>query len=71
MNLEVKLSSKQTRYEREAYNLLALIGDVGGFNGAVIAFPGFLMAIYSDRMFKRALQSEIPVKRKKKKQRVA
>ena len=35
---EFQLSDKYYKYERSAYTILALIGDVGGFNGALLVF---------------------------------
>ena len=51
--------------EREAYTVFTLIGDVGGFNGAIIILPAFLMSFYSERMFQSAIAKEVPVRKKK------
>ena len=51
--------------ERKYYTFMTLIGDVGGFNGAIILFPAFIMSIYSSQMFSSSLNSNIPVKKKK------
>ena len=52
-------------HERKSYTFMTLIGDVGGFNGAIILFPAFIMSIYSSHMFSSSLYSSLPVKRKK------
>ena len=52
-------------YERNYYTFMTLIGDVGGFNGAIILFPAFIMSFYSSHMFSSSLYSKFPVKRKK------
>ena len=43
---------------------MTLIGDVGGFNGAILIVPTFLMGIYSSMMYLSAVLSEIPIKNK-------
>ena len=60
------LSNKKYLYERSVYTLFTLIGDVGGFNGAIVIFPTFFMAIYSERMFKGSISEEIPARKKRK-----
>ena len=43
---------------------MILIGDIGGFNGAIIMFPAFLLAWYSERMYQSSVYQELPVKKK-------
>ena len=64
MDLAIKmmLSSNKYTYERSVYTFFTLIGDVGGFNGAIIILPTFLMAIYSERMYQGSIQEEIPTR---------
>ena len=45
------LADNKYVYERSVYTFFTLIGDVGGFNGAVIILPAFIMSIYSERMY--------------------
>ena len=47
----MQLSQNKYIYERSAYTFFSMIGDIGGFNGAIIILPTFLMAIYSERMY--------------------
>ena len=61
--VEFKLSDKKYTYERSAYTFLMLIGDLGGFNGAILLFQGFIMSFYSSHLFKSKLAQEIPVRR--------
>ena len=49
------LADNKYVYERSVYTFFALIGDVGGFNSAIIILPTFLMTIYSERMYQGAL----------------
>ena len=35
----------------EVYTVFSLLGDIGGFNGAIIILPAYFMAIYSERMY--------------------
>ena len=44
-----------------------MIGDLGGFYGAIVIIPAFLMTIYSENMFYESLQAELPTKRVKTK----
>ena len=62
------LSPQVTTYEREAYTLMTLIADVGGFNGAIIILPSFFMSIYSSKMYEESVSREIPTKRRKRNQ---
>ena len=43
----ISLSDIQYSYERKSYTALMLIGDIGGFNGAILLFLHFLMRFYS------------------------
>ena len=61
-----RLSEKVNQFERQVYTVLALIGDIGGFNGAIITFPSFFMAIYSGRMFNLSLLEEFSIRRTRK-----
>ena len=52
--------------ERQTYTFFTLLGDLGGFNGAIIIFPSYLMSFYSERMFRSALAGEVPIRKKKR-----
>jgi len=65
--LKIILDDKVIAMERQAYTLFTLIGDVGGFNGAIIIFPAFILSFYSESMFKTDLSSEVPVRKSKRK----
>ena len=62
----LNLSEKEQIYERNAYNMFTLIGDIGGFNGAIVILPSYLMSIYSSQMFKMALSQDFKVHKSKK-----
>ena len=49
--IKLMLSTNKYVYERSVYTFFTLIGDVGGFNSAIIILPTFLMSIYSKRMY--------------------
>ena len=51
----MQLSENKYIYERSVYTFFNLIADVGGFNGAIIILPTFVMAIYSKRMYKGSI----------------
>ena len=41
---------------------MTLVGDVGGFNGAVIVFPAVLLSFLTEKMYHKAIAEDIPVK---------
>ena len=38
-----------------------LLADAGGFNGAVIIIPGYLMSFYTEGMLKTSFVAKTPV----------
>ena len=55
ISITMQLSENKYIYERSVYTFFNLIADVGGFNGAIIILPTFVMAIYSKRMYKGSI----------------
>ena len=55
ISIVLRLSANKYIYERSVYTFFALLGDVGGFNGAIIILPTFVMAIYSERMYQGSI----------------
>ena len=51
MRIIINLDDRLINYEREAYTVFTLLGDLGGFNSAIIILPAYLLNIYSERMF--------------------
>ena len=45
------LSNKKRRIERQAYTFMILVGDIGGFTGAIIGLPSLILSWYSNRKF--------------------
>ena len=68
ISIVLRLSANKYIYERSVYTFFALLGDVGGFNGAIIILPTFVMAIYSERMYQGSIQEQIPARKLRKKQ---
>ena len=64
--LELVISNQKHEHEREFYKLMTLVGDIGGFQGAVIMLPAFLMSLYTPKMFEVSIASEMPIKKKRK-----
>ena len=58
------LSDRKWHHERSAYTAMTLIGDVGGFNGAMVLLPTYLMSYFSFVMYKWTITEEMPVKKK-------
>ena len=48
---------------------MTLIGDIGGFQGAIFMVPAFILSFYTPKMFEASLLSDMPVKRTKKQRR--
>ena len=67
MDLIIELSDIKRTYERQAYTFMTLLGDIGGFNSAILVFPVFLMAWYSEKMYQSSVYQELPVKKKNQK----
>ena len=51
MDIIFKLADTRYKYERAPYTIFVLLGDFGGFQGAIIMLPGYLMSLYTSRMF--------------------
>ena len=66
-SVRFQLSDIKRTSERSAYTFMILIGDIGGFNGAVFIFPAFFLSWYNQKMFTSSLYEELPVKKKKTK----
>ena len=67
LDIRISLSNRKNSLERQVYSIFTLVGDVGGFNGAIVIIPTYLMSFYSLRMFNASLLEELPVSKKKKK----
>ena len=63
------LDDKMVEAERSKYTFLILLGDLGGFNGAIMIFPAFFMSFYAERMYKKAIAAELPTRRPQAKNR--
>ena len=66
INLLIRLSDNKYTSERKFYTVLTLIGDLGGFNGAIIILPAYIMSKYSEKMYTADIMEEIPVSKTKK-----
>ena len=66
-HVQFKLSNKRNTYERQSYTLFQLLGDIGGFNGAVIIFPSIVMRSFSGMMFQHSIAKQVPIRKPKKK----
>ena len=43
-----------------------MLGDLGGFNSAIILLPSYIMSFYSSRMYEQSVFNEVPKKKKAK-----
>ena len=55
LEMNIHLSEVKNIKERQAYTILSLLGDFGGFNDAIFSVFGLIMSFYSERMFQREL----------------
>ena len=53
--------------ERSAYTFFMLVGDLGGFAGAMMLMPTWFMSWYSARVFQADVMGQISHKRPKRK----
>ena len=58
----MRLGDNKKEISRQVYTIFTLIGDVGGFNSAIILIAAPLMSFYSNHIYKQSIQAEIPVK---------
>ena len=63
------LSDKDVKMERTFYSIFNLVSDIGGFNGAIIIFPSFVMSYYNASAYTRDITRQIPVRYTKRKAR--
>ena len=61
----IKLSDKKKEMSRSAYTFFMMIGDMGGFYGAVVGAVSYAMSWYSARMFQTSVFAEMPYKKRK------
>ena len=45
------------------------MGDVGGFNGAIIIFPSYFMSWYAARRFNSSIYEDMPIKKQRSRKR--
>ena len=63
IQIQFQLSKNKKSIEIHSYTFMLLLGDIGGFNGAIIIFPTYVMSWYSSRMFLASVYQEMPVKK--------
>ena len=64
-SINVRLHNIERVYERQSYTFMMMVGDIGGFNSAVIVVPTLFMSYYSSLMYQYEVTSEIPIKKKR------
>ena len=55
VKISVVLSNALHQTERKVYSVFTMIGDIGGFNGAIIILPSYILASYSARMYSSSI----------------
>ena len=61
-SIKLQLADIERKSERQVYQIMALLGDFGGFNDGVLLLPALLMSLYNSKMFYQAVASFFPVK---------
>ena len=56
----IKMGDNKSIYKREAYTILSLLGDFGGFTDALALIIGLFVSFYSAKMFTAAIAQELP-----------
>ena len=51
VDIYLELSDTLHQSERKVYSVFAMLGDIGGFNGAIIIVPAYLLSFHSDFMY--------------------
>ena len=54
------MGDNKSIYKREAYTILSLLGDFGGFTDALALIIGLFVSFYSAKMFTAAIAQELP-----------
>jgi hypothetical protein len=49
MTLEINRSHLKINHSRQTYGILALLGDVGGFYGAIATIIAYILGSYAPR----------------------
>ena len=70
--VHIMLAMDETKhyYERQVYTFLQLLGDFGGFYGAIVMAPSFILSFYSPKMFDSDLISTVPSQKSQSKNKV-
>ena len=58
-HLEIALDDNMYYSERQAYGVLTLLGDFGGFNDAIFMVVGALIGYYSEKMFLKSITDDM------------
>ena len=60
MSIALRMGDNKSIYKREAYTVLSLLGDFGGFADALLLIIGLFASFYSAKMFTAAIAAELP-----------
>ena len=66
MKLDLILSNRMVITERGVYTFFTLLGDLGGFNGAITIFPAYIMSYYASRMYQKSVAADTPIRKPRK-----
>ena len=65
MQFSIYLSDKKHIFERTKYSLFMLFSDFGGFLGAIIMIPQFIIGLYAPKMLAKSIAAQTPIAKKR------
>ena len=60
------MSNQKYEHERRFYTFMTLVGDFGGFQGAIVIFPAIFMSFYALKKFETSLLASAPIKKRRR-----
>ena len=60
LDVIIQMGDNKSIYKRQAYTILSLLGDFGGFVDALVLLLGLFARFYGAKMFLASISSELP-----------
>ena len=60
--IHIHLSPIKHTYERSAFTLMMVLGELGGIYGAIVSIPSFFISHFIQNLFRSAVTDVMPVK---------
>ena len=62
--ISIKLSPIKHEYERSAFTLMMVLGELGGIYGAIVSIPSLFISYFVQNLFMSAVTDLMPAKQK-------